>query len=306
MQKPKVLVTGSSGTIGTRLCELLISKGIGVVGVDRKPNKWSPAVQQSTIVGDLLISETFTMIPRDIDFIVHLAANARVYDSVVDPTLAIENINLTYNVLEFCRKIGVKRFIFASSREVYGDQGTEAISEDKATLCGSESPYTASKVSGEALVHAYATCYDIKQVIVRFSNVYGRYDDSNRLVPLFVRKTLAGEELTVFGADKTYDFTYIDDAASAVVSMIESFEKVGGETFNVATGTGVSLLTVANKIQDILGMQKPITVKPNRTGELMHYVADISKARNLLGYKPTIGIDEGLRRAIDWQKEVKC
>ena len=305
MPKGKILVTGSSGTIGTRLCETLLERGFDVVGVDRRPNKYNPEVQKRTLVGDLLVASTFTMLPRDIDLVVHLAANARVYDSVVDPTLAIENINIMYNVLEFCRKTGIKSFIFASSREVYGKQDVELVSEDLASLSCSESPYTASKVAGEAMLHAYAECYGIGQVIVRFSNVYGRYDESNRLVPLFVRKTLAGEDLTVYGAEKTYDFTFVDDATDAVIAMIERFNAIAGETFNIATGKGTSLLDVARKIQRIIGTDRPIHVKDNRTGELMRYVGDISKARAALGYNPKTSVDDGLRHAVEWQKSLR-
>ena len=302
----RILLTGSSGTIGTRLCEMLLEKGYDVIGVDRKPNKWNKEVQSRTIVADLLVPATFDKLPRDIDLVIHLAANARVYDSVVSPHIAIENIQMMCNLLEFMRLTGMKRCIFASSREVYGEQKAEKLMESMATFSGSESPYTASKVAGEAMMHAYSACYGIGSVIVRFSNVYGRYDDSNRLVPLFIRKTLAGEDLTVYGADKTYDFTFIDDAAGAVVSIVKLFDSLAGETFNIATGIGTPLLDVAKKIQDDLGVEKPISVKPNRTGELMHYVADIDKARKAFGYTPMVRIDEGLRRAIEWQKAVKC
>ena len=300
----KILVTGSSGTIGTWLSEMLLESGFDVVGVDKKPNKWNPQVHALTIVADLLEPDTLAKLPRDVDLVIHLAANARVYDSVVTPLLAIENIEMMCNVLEFVRITGVKKFIFASSREVYGEQKAPQVRETDATLDSSESPYTASKAGGEAFTHAYAHCYDIASVIVRFSNVYGRYDESNRLVPLFVRKTLAGEDLVVYGADKTYDFTYIDDAAGAVLSIIKIFDTVAGETFNIATGIGVSIFDVAKKIQDLMGVQKAIHVKPNRIGELMHYVGDISKARKALGYTPVISIDEGLKRAIEWQKSL--
>ncbi len=302
----KVLVTGSSGTIGTCLCEMLLARGFEVVGVDRKANKWNPDVNKRTVVGDLLVASTLTMLPRDVDIIVHLAANARVYDSVVDPTLAIENINLMYNVLEFARKTGVKRFVFASSREVYGEQDAAYVAETMVDFSGAESPYTASKVAGEGMTHAYASCYGIAPVIVRFSNVYGRYDDSNRLVPLFVRKTLAGEPLTVYGATKTYDFTFIDDAAGAVVSIIDRFDALAGQTFNIATGVGTSLLDVGKKIQILLGVDRPITVKDNRSGELMRYVANISKARDAFGYTPKTNVDDGIKHAIAWQKSVNC
>jgi nucleoside-diphosphate-sugar epimerase len=300
-----VLVTGSSGTIGTALCEKLSNDGYTVIGVDKRPNPWSKRVQDLTKLGDLTQSATLEhlRLARP-DVIVHLAANARVYFSVTNPSLAIENMSQTLNVLEYARKHKVPRLLFASSREVYGKQEEGSlVSETQAQLDGAESPYTASKVGAEAFVAAYRSCFQIGAVVVRFSNVYGRYDDSERIVPTFIRQLRDQQPLTVFGKNKTYDFTFIDDAVQGVAAAIARFDEVSGETFNLASGQGSTLEEMAKMLQKIMGVETPITVGEKRTGELTYYVADISKAKEKLGYEPKVMLEEGLRRAVDWLQE---
>ena len=122
MGKHKILITGSSGTIGTRLFEKLLEQGYGVVGFDKKRNRWDSELNKRTIRGDLLRDSDLKKLPKNIDLIIHLAASARVYNSVLNPILALENIAMTNRILEFARKQNVSRFIFSSSREVYGDR----------------------------------------------------------------------------------------------------------------------------------------------------------------------------------------
>jgi UDP-glucose 4-epimerase len=149
----KILVTGSSGTIGTHLCERLLKDGHEIVGADWKPNKWSEEVDAITINVDLRDrSCILSTLPKDIDFVVHLAANARVYDLVIDPFLARDNFETLFNTLEYARKNGITRFMFASSREVYGNTDRIIYSADEALTKNCESPYTASKIGGEALL----------------------------------------------------------------------------------------------------------------------------------------------------------
>lgn len=300
MQARNILITGSSGTIGTRLCEKLLENGHQVTGVDREPNKWSKTAQELTIVGDLLNPETITQLPTDVDTIVHLAANARVYDLVVDPAQAMENIQTTFNMLEFARKQGIKRFIFASSREVYGNSDKITHSEDETHLNNTESPYSASKLSGEALVRSYQQCYDQDFIIFRFSNVYGMYDDSDRVIPLFIRQCQANEPLNIFGKEKLLDFTYIDDAITGIISAITNFETVKNDTYNLAFGQGTTILEVAELIKSHLGSNSPIEIKKSRTGEVKKYIADISRAQQSLGYAPKTSIQEGIKKSIEW------
>ncbi len=300
MRIKKIVVTGSSGTIGTRLCETLLEKGYDVVGVDRVPNKWSKAVSRITVVGNLLKSKTFDDIPRDAHLFMHLAANVRIYNSVLDPELARENIQTTFNSLEFCRNNRIKKFFFASSREVYGNIEDIVRSEDKLRVENCESPYTASKISGEALAQAYMRCYKIDFVIVRFSNVYGMYDESDRLIPVFIKLTNEGKDLVVYGKEKELDFTYIDDAVSGVVSAVENFHKVKNDIYNIASGKATQLVDVAKIVQKRMGGKGKIHVEHNRTGEVVRYQADIKKASDVLGYKPSVDIEEGIGRSVEW------
>jgi UDP-glucose 4-epimerase len=144
MHIKKILVTGSSGTIGTRLCEKLLEKNYDIVGLDLKPNKWKKEINKITIIGDLC--NTIENLPKDIDLVIHLAANSRVYNLVLNPSLARDNFEMLFNILEFCRNNNIKKFIFASSREVYGNSNRIVHSEDEAYIKNCESPYTASKI----------------------------------------------------------------------------------------------------------------------------------------------------------------
>jgi UDP-glucose 4-epimerase len=203
-------------------------------------------------------------------------------------------------MLEYARTRGVKRFIFSSSREGYGNIDAEKLTEDMVRIENCESPYTASKVGGEAFVHAYAKCYGIDYVIVRFSNVYGMYDDSIRVVPLFIRLAQKNEPMTVFGKEKCLDFTYIDDAVSGVELILKNFENVQGETLNLAYGEGRTIIELAEMIKKLKGSSSNITIGKPRTGEVIRYVADISKAKKKLGFAPKINLDEGIKKSVEW------
>lgn len=297
----KVLVTGSSGTIGTRLCERLMAEpGMEVAGVDRRPNAWSEAVQGITTVADLLEPDALAGLPGDFDAVVHLAANARVYDLVEDPSQARDNMLTVFNVLEFCRTRGIPRVMFASSREVYGNSGGVVHAEEPVLIKTCESPYSASKIAGEALVHSYQQCYGIDFVNFRFSNVYGMYDDSNRVVPLFIRLTKAGEDLTVFGKDKLLDFTYIDDAVHGVMQALARFDTARNQVYNLAYGEGTTILEVAEVVRARLGAKTQIHVGEVRTGEVVQYVADITRAREFLRYAPRVPFREGIEKSVQW------
>lgn len=298
----RVLVTGSSGTIGTSLCEQLLAQGYQVTGIDWKPNKWNREVNTCTKILDLRDSDVLGQIDGRFDLIIHLAANARVYELVKDPSMARDNFETLFNVIEFARKNQIQRFIFASSREVYGNSDKLIHTEEEAFVKNCESPYTASKIGGEALVRSYQQCYGLNSIILRFSNVYGMYDDTDRLVPLFIRRALAGEPLYVFGKEKLLDFTHLTDAVDGVLRSIEHFEKIKNNTFNLGTGKAATILEVAQLVKRFLDSQSEIVLKESRTGEVVRYIADISKARKMLGYEPKVTIAEGLQRSIEWYK----
>ena len=296
------LVTGSSGTIGTRLCERLLAEGHHVTGIDWVQNKWQPAVDAVTIQCDLRDASKLQALSHKLqaDVIIHLAANARVYELVEHPERALDNFITLFNVLELARTKGIKRFLFASSREGYGNIDAERLREDMVRIENCESPYTASKVGGEALVHAYARCYGIETIIFRFSNVYGMYDDSIRVVPLFIRLARKNDPLTVFGKDKCLDFTYIDDTVAGIILALEKFEVAKNQTFNLATGTGTTILHLAETVKKLLGSSSEIQMGKPRTGEVIRYIADIGHARKMLGYEPKVLFEEGIKKAVEW------
>ncbi len=299
----KILVTGSSGTIGTRLCERLLDEGRTVIGIDWTQNKWQKRVQDITHLIDLRDEKALKAaeIP-EADIIIHLAANARVYELVEHPEQARDNFLTLFNMLEFARTRGVKKFIFASSRESYGNIGADKYKEDMVRVENCESPYTASKIGGEALVEAYHRCYGIDHVTFRFSNVYGMYDDSVRVVPLFLRLARANELLTVFGKEKCLDFTYIDDTVAGIIAAIDKFETAKNDVYNLAYGEGTTILKLAEDVIKLTGSSSKITMGQPRTGEVIRYVADVSKAKKKLGYEPKIGFDEGIRKTVEWYK----
>lgn len=300
MNIKKILITGSSGTIGTRLFEKLLNKNYEVVGADSKPNRWNDQINKLTVIGDLLNKKTFDKLPKDMDLVIHLAANARVYNLIKNPNLARENFETLVNTLEFCRLNHISRFIFTSSREVYGNFNQTTHSEDRVSIRNCESPYAASKVGGESLIYAYNNCFGLNFITVRLSNVYGMYDDSDRIVPLFIKLIKENKNLTVYGKEKMLDFTYIDDAISGVMSCIENFDKAKNDVFNIASGKGVNLVKLARLIQTSLNAKNSIEIKENRKGEVLKFVANISKARKILSYNPEVDIDEGIRRTVNW------
>lgn len=301
----KILVTGSSGTIGTRLCEKLLEAGHTVVGADWEPCQWKPEGEALRINVDLRHADELKALPADVDLIIHLAANARVYELVEHPERAMDNFQDTFNILEFARKNGIKRMMFASSRETYGNihlPDGQKYSEDKAHFMTCESPYTASKIGGEALFEAYKRCYKIETIIWRFSNVYGMYDNSVRVVPLYFRQAKNNEPMKVFGKDKCLDFTYIDDCVGGIILGIEKWETAKNDTYNLAYGEGTTILHLAERMKELLGSSSEIELGDARTGEVTHYIADISKAQMKLGYSPQTPFDRGIEKAVEWYK----
>ena len=308
----RILITGSSGQIGTNLALRLLDEGHSVYGIDIRPNTWTDRIE--TLLQDLSVQYSsfvegigHAAYPQDIDAVVHLAAHAKVHELVQQPDRALENITMVFNALEYCRKHNLP-IIFSSSREVYGDIHRYITDESHADFAFTESPYSASKISGEALVYSYAQCYKLRYLIFRFSNVYGRFDNDiermERVIPLFVRKIGERKPITIFGEDKMLDFTYIDDCTDGIVRGIKLL--VDGaevnETINLACGEGHSLIAMAEHVGETLGLEPNITVEPSRIGEVTHYVADISKARSVLGYEPSTPLKDGIRKAVQWSQ----
>lgn len=297
-----VIITGSSGQIGTNLGLALLARGDAVHGFDRRRNPWTDDIL--TTWRDL--ADPFLSVPPGgASCVVHLAAHAKVHATVTRPFMALENIQMTFNVLEYCRKHNLP-IVYASSREVYGDVRRFLTEESYADFNLTESPYSASKLAGEALVYSYARCYGLRYIVFRFSNVYGRYDNDlermERVIPLFIRRIAQGEPVTVYGPDKVLDFTYVDDCVRGVLAGVDLLTegKAVNETINLAYGRGHTLGQLAGYIGEALGVEPAVTYEPARVGEVTHYVANIGKARALLGYEPRVSLREGVRLAVEW------
>ena len=270
----RVLITGSSGQIGTNLAQRLQREGHDVFGVDKRLNTWTDDFRY--LLQDL--SGHYPSFPGGIggveypeaDLVVHLAAHAKVHQLVRQPHRALENAIMTFNVLEFCRQQNLP-LVFSSSREVYGDvhRFAEAeASEASADFAYTESTYSASKIAGEALIYSYARCYGLRYLVFRFSNVYGRYDNDLarmvRVLPLFIHTMLRDEPVTVFGQEKTLDFTYVDDCIEGITRGIEALAegRVVNETINLAYGQGNSLVHAAELIAGELGVEPEDHTRP--------------------------------------------
>ena len=307
----RILVTGSSGQIGTNLALRLRQDGHDVFGVDKRQNTWTDEFRY--LLQDL--AGHYASFPfgingveyPEVDLVVHLAAHAKVHQLVRHPQRALENAVMTFNVLEYVRQRQVP-IVFSSSREVYGDvHRFDEYGEGVADFAYTESTYSASKIAGEAFVYSYARCYGLRYLVFRFSNVYGRYDnDLNRMVrviPLFVHSMLRGEPITIYGGEqKTLDFTYVDDCTDGIVAGIEALAegRVVNQTINLAFGRGNTLVHCAELIAAELDVEPQVSLAPSLLGEVTHYVADLSKARELLGYSPKVSLEEGIARSVAW------
>jgi len=301
----KVLVTGSSGQIGTNLALALQARGDEVVGIDIRPNTWTDKIQ--TVLLDLRTARLEDFPPGPFDVVVHLAAHAKVYELVENPSRALENVTMCFAALDFARRTKAP-FIFGSSREVYGDIHRHVTDEAAADFVVAESPYSASKIAGEAFVYSYSECYGLPYLVFRFSNVYGRYDNDiermDRVLPLFIHKIHRGEPITVYGKEKVLDFTYVDDCINGIVHGIDALVsgRVVNQTINLANGEGRTLVDAVNIISLALGKKAHVTYEPARPGEVTRYVADISKARELLDYQPQTPLTAGIPKAIEWAR----
>jgi UDP-glucose 4-epimerase len=285
-----------------------------VFGVDKRQNTWTDDFRY--LLQDL--AGHYAPFPGgingveypEVDLVVHLAAHAKVHQLVRQPHRALENAVMTFNVLEYARQQRLP-IVFSSSREVYGDvHRFEEYGEAVADFAYTESTYSASKIAGEAFICSYARCYGLPYLVFRFSNVYGRFDnDLNRMVrviPLFIHSISRGDPITIYGGrDKTLDFTYVDDCVDGIVRGIDALAagRVVNQTINLAYGKGNTLVRCAELIATELGVEADMTLAPSLLGEVTHYVADLSKARALLGYEPRVPLEEGIASSVAWFRE---
>lgn len=297
-----VLVTGSSGFIGTALTERLLDEGYRVIGVDQRHNPWSEQINERTEQLNLL-TDDLSRIDGSFDVLVHLAANSRVGSAVQNPGEATENGQITRTVLEFARTRNIEHVLFASSREVYGLGQQVVYEESDASPQYCANPYGAGKLFGEALCEAYRNCYNIQTSALRFTNVYGRYDHQDRVVPLFIAQAIAGEQLVVYGKEKVLDFVYLDDCVNAVKRAVKRKSQIGGEAINIGSGVGTTLVDLAEQISERIDQCPGYEVRSEQTGEPTRTIADIDKAKALLEYEPVYDFNKGLNATIEWYRD---
>ena len=294
-----ILITGSSGQIGTNLALHLSDTQHHVIGVDNRPNPWTDRFE--TYLSDLSRDEVKW--PRSpAAAIVHLAANAKVHDSVVNPTIALKNYQMGGNALEYARARKIP-IVLASSREVYGQQNRIPVCENAS--CGSRpvSPYGSSKLALESLASAYNSSYGIPAISLRFSNVFGRFDTDiarlERVIPLFLSRLIRRRSIDVFNASKTLDFTYIDDCIAGISLALRALlnNKVSTGEYNISSGMAFSLRHLIDHLEHLSGVSAKVNNRLSRTGEIDSYCANLAKSTKAFGYYPRYHLISGLNRA---------
>jgi len=288
----KILVTGASGAIGTALLKQLESSEYEVVGVDKEQNKWN--IETRIFQQDLCAE---TELPSA-DVIIHLAAHSQVQSTLENPSLAVENIRTTERVLEHARQTDAD-VILASSREVYG---SEIRPQEDDISIEATNPYGASKIGSEAIATSFRECFSVNVTTLRFANVYGPYDLNARVIPIFISLGTHGSELTVYGDSKLLDFVYMNDVVDAIIQVVNKRESLSGEAITIGSGRGIQLSELAEKMVAQIEDCPGYTIQSNRTGDTEKFVAQIGKARALLGLEPT-PLEVGLSETIDWYQQ---
>jgi|APHM01.1.fsa_nt_gi dTDP-D-glucose 4,6-dehydratase len=230
------------------------------------------------------------------DVIVHLAAHSQVQPIVDEPQRAVDNMNMTQHVLSEATRMNAF-VVNASSRDVYGSALQPQ--EHEVTV---ESPngYAASKVGSEALVNAYRNTEYLSAVSLRLVNVYGPRDMNRRVIPIFIMRASAGKELIVYGSGKILDFIYIDDVCRAILAAIERSHTLDGEVLNIGSGTGKPLSEVASQIAGDIESCPGWSIRSNRQGDVDRYISDISRAKLVLDFSPTVPFERGLSETSEW------
>ena len=312
----KFLVTGAGGFIGSHLCERLIAGGNTVVGLDNFDPFYDRKIKESNIK-TLKKSDRFKLVEGDIreagcvesickngiDIIVHLAAKAGVRPSIADPLgYADCNINGTMVLLEAARKSNIKKFIFASSSSVYGNNKKVPFSETD-NVDFPISPYAATKKAGELICHTYHHLYKIDITCLRFFTVYGPRQRPDLAIHKFAKLIEQGKPIPVFGdGSMERDFTYIDDIIAGTVAAIEKCE--GFEIYNLGESRPIRLDKLIEEIEKALGKKAIIERKPAQPGDVERTYADVTKVRKRLGYKPDTDIAVGLAKFVEWLREI--
>ena len=309
------VVTGGAGFIGTNLCEALLRDGYRVRCLDNLSNGFQANVDlfaaepnYAFVKGDIRDLDTCLTVCDDADYVLHQAAWGSVPRSIEMPLL-YEDINTkgTLNMLEAARRCKVKTFVYASSSSVYGDEPNLPKQEDR--VGGLLSPYAVTKRSNEEWARQYTLHYGLPTVGLRYFNVFGRRQNPDgayaAVIPRFIKLLLADQAPTINGDGlQSRDFTYIDNVIQANLVACLAGEEAAGQAFNIAYGGREYLIDIYHALTRALGKEhiQPV-FGPDRAGDIRHSNADISKARELLGYDPQWSFERGIAAAIDWYKE---
>lgn len=298
----QVLVTGGAGFIGSTLVRSLLERGDAVRVYDdlsTGDREHLGGTDVEIVVGDVRDVDALTSACAGCDTVFHLAAGAGVVDSIENPLGNFDvNARGTLVALWAAKQAGAGRFVFSSSNAPLGDNAYPA-SEDKPVA--PLSPYGAGKATGEAYCSAFHGAYGLDAVAVRFSNAYGpRSAGKTNVIPLFIRRILAGEPLTIYGdGSQTRDFVYVTDLANGLIRASEG-DDAGGEIFQLASGVETSLNELVDLLRDVSGRAVEVRHAAPRAGEIQRNYSLVDKARVRLGYEPQVALADGVRRTWEW------
>ncbi|MEX2115235.1 MAG: SDR family oxidoreductase [Pirellulales bacterium] len=308
------LVTGGAGFIGSHIAEALVARGDRVRVLDNLSTGHLANLDHlrdkiEIVQGDIIDPEIVAAAVRGVDCVFHEAALASVPRSVERPLdTNAACVTGTLNVLNEARQAGVRRLVYAGSSSAYGNQVSSPKRETD--LPAPISPYGTAKLAGEAYCHAFWATYGFETVSIRYFNVFGPRQDPNSqysaVIPRFITAMLAGNQPVIYGDGKqSRDFTFIANVVHGnLLAADADAALVAGRTFNVANGRSTDLLQLIAQLNDLLGTSIQPVHEPARAGDVRESLADISQARERLGYEPQIEFEEGLRRSIEYYRQM--
>ncbi len=308
------LVTGVAGFIGSHLAERLLQEGHRVVGVDAFTDYYSRAVKEHNLAG-LLHQPSFTLVVGDLltldipkllreqgcEIIFHSAAQPGVRTSwgATFQVYTQNNVLATQRLLEACRTVTVRRFVYASSSSIYGDAETLPTPED--VLPQPISPYGVTKLAGEHLCWLYWRTAGVPTVSLRYFTVYGPRQRPDMAFHRFIRALLAGKTITVYGdGEQTRDFTFVADVVAANLLAVQ--QPVVGQVFNIGGGSQASVNQVLDLLAHLADRPAHVRREARQLGDARHTAGDTSKARLLLGWQPAVALADGLAAQLAWQQ----